>query len=265
MRTITKITPQKKNRNRLNVFLDGSYAFSVSDETYVEFHLYKGKQISDKELDDILEVEKQHSAYALALRYLSYRMRTEKEVRQYLVEKEIEPFYIDRAIARLQEEKLLDDRLFAEAFVRDRIHRSTKGPQLIFQELKEKGVGEETIHQALSLYTREKQVELAYKQAEKTWKKGSRYPFQKRLERVKNALIRKGFSSSLAQEVVGLLPTRKDDEEEWYLLKKEGDKLYNRYQKKYVDSFELRMRVKQSLYRKGFSLEQIDRYLDSLE
>ncbi|HLS23583.1 MAG TPA: recombination regulator RecX [Pseudogracilibacillus sp.] len=265
MHTITKVSQQKRNKNRLNIYLDGTYGLSVSDETYIKFHLYKGKQLSKEELEKIIEDDQLHQAYVLSIRYLSYRMRTEREMRLYLQKKELESFVIDKVIERLYKEKLIDDQAFANAFVNDRIERSSKGPQLIEQELREKGVAPQFITEALRKFSREKQIDRAYTLAEKELQKRSNRPYRRRLEQLQARLIRRGYPSDITREVISFLPNKQDEDEEFNLLKKEADKLYTRYKKKYNDTYELKMRMKQRLYNRGFTLDQIDSYLNSLE
>ncbi|WP_407058306.1 RecX family transcriptional regulator [Tigheibacillus jepli] len=138
MQKISRITIQKKNTRRFNIFLNEKYAFSVDEDILVKYNLRKGLELSDEAIAELQKQDNIQKAYSMAVNFLSYRMRTKKEIQNYLREKEVEPQQIDAVIDRLQNEKLIDDREFANAFVHDRMEFSTKGPLIIRQELQKK-------------------------------------------------------------------------------------------------------------------------------
>ena len=80
---ITSITTQKRP-GRFNVFLDGNYAFSVSEDVLIKFQLSKGKELDSADLEEIFQADALSKALNKALDYLSYSLRTEKETRQKL-------------------------------------------------------------------------------------------------------------------------------------------------------------------------------------
>ncbi len=263
LRTVTKVERQKKKKNRLNIYLDGEYAFSISDDIYVKFHVHKGKQLSEEAIATIIHEDHLHRAYVAAIQYLRYRMRTEAEIRRHLRKKEMKEAVIDRIVSRLYEEKLLDDLEFAESFVRDRMNRSTKGPLLIEKELKEKGVSESDIKTALEQFTHEKQVEQAKKWLEKEMKKKLNTSYKRKKEQLSAKLLQRGFSKEAAKEALNAVPFEIDESEEFLLLKNHADKLYTKYKNKY-DGFELEMKLKERLYMRGFEFDQIESYVRKL-
>lgn len=263
LRTVTKVERQKKKKNRLNIYLDGKYAFSISDDIYVKFRVHKGKQLSEEAIATIIHEDHLHRAYVAAIQYLRYRMRTEAEIRRHLRKKEMKEAVIDRIVSRLYEEKLLDDLEFAESFVRDRMNRSTKGPLLIEKELKEKGVSESDIKTALEQFTHEKQVEQAKKWLEKEMKKKLNTSYKRKKEQLSAKLLQRGFSKEAAKEALNAVPFEKDESEEFLLLKNHADKLYTKYKNKY-DGFELEMKLKERLYMRGFEFDQIESYVRKL-
>lgn len=260
---ITKITQQKRSSNRFNVFLDEEYAFSISEDVYIKFHLYKGKEMTAAEIDVIKQADDVQRAYLLAVHYLSYRMRTEQEMRTHLREKDLLNDVIENVIARLYEEGLLNDKSFAMAFINDRMNRSTKGPNVVRRELMEKGITKHIIDETLTVYTKEEQINKAYTLGEKEAKKSSRHPLKRRKNQLKSRLLRRGFTKDVVFEVVEMVEFDVDEENEFLLLKKEADKLYTKYKNKY-EHYELTMRLKQRLYSRGFPLSQIDSYITTL-
>ena len=146
MRKITRITTQKKRKDRYNIYLSDNdkeiYGFSVDEAILVEFNLHKGLELEDNFIEQLVEKDNVQKSYLLAINYLSYRMRTTKEMKDYLKKKEIDEEHIPIVMDRLKREKLLDDKAFAQMFVQTRLNTSSKGPLLIKKELMEKGVNE---------------------------------------------------------------------------------------------------------------------------
>lgn len=263
LQVVTKVSQQKRSSSRFNVFLNDKYAFSISEDVYIKYHVHKGKILTTDEIEAIKQADDVQRAYLLAINYLSYRIRTESEMRMYLRKKELVSHIIDQVIERLYKEDLLNDRTFAVTFVRDRMNRSTKGPNVIRQELAQKGISKAHIEHALAIFTPDIQREIAFAWGEKEMKKRSKQPLRRRKEQLTAKLLRRGFMKDIAFEVIEMIDIEKDEEKEFLLLKNEANKLYTRYENKY-DDYELKMRLKQRLYSRGFSLNRIDSYLETL-
>lgn len=88
---ITKISTQKKNTERFNIFLDDKYAFSVDADVLVKFELKKGKELDDLDIIEIQYGDEVKKGFNRALDFLSYRMRSTKEVEDHLKKKETSP------------------------------------------------------------------------------------------------------------------------------------------------------------------------------
>src|SRR5690625_7216351 len=116
----------------------------------------------------------------MAINYLSYRMRSTQEIRTYLRQKEVTPSTIAEIISRLEKEKLINDLSFAKTFVRDRMHRSTKGPRVIMNELREKGVKAEIENDDVKQNDEESKFAKAHKWAQKNEKNKSQHAAWKR-------------------------------------------------------------------------------------
>src|SRR5699024_9424157 len=142
-----------------------------------------------------------HRAYLMAINYLSYRMRSVEEMHTYLRKKEIDPGWIEQIIVTLLEEKLLDDIAFSNAYVRDRMHQTSKGPRLIERELVDKGVKVQTAKEATKQYGAAAQFDKALKWLEKERRKKSQHSFHRKQEQLRIKLIQKGFDYAVVSEV----------------------------------------------------------------
>ncbi|MFS0784678.1 recombination regulator RecX [Bacillus sp. 1P06AnD] len=264
MTVISRISVGKKNKNRYNIFIDkGSgeeFGFSVSEDVLIKMDLKKGKTIDELDLEEISYQEDIQKGFSLALHYLSHRMRSETEVYRYLREKEYEEHILKEVIHKLYSLKFLNDEEFAAAYVRTKMNAGDKGPIVIAQELKQKGISEENKEKALSEYSKEMQVDHAYKQILKVVKKPSSKSSIEIKRKVEQTLQRKGFSSYIIEEALSMVDLTQDEDQEWESLVKNAEKASRRLGK--YSGYEYEQRLKSALYRKGFPLELIDRYIE---
>ncbi|WP_085993167.1 recombination regulator RecX [Oceanobacillus senegalensis] len=265
MRKITRITTQKKRKDRYNIYLSEGqtevYGFSVDEAILVEFQLRKGLELDDSLIETLIEKDTIQKSYSLAINYLSYRMRTKKEMNDYLVKKEVEPDHIDIIIERLIKEKLLDDKLFAEMFVRTRMNTSYKGPLLIKKELMDKGVASLIASHAVEEYPYEVQYEKISKLIEKKLQKSNKDSFQKQIQKIQANILQKGFNQAIITDVLSEMKEEKNEDMEWEAVVYQGDKLLRKHARKH-EGYMLKNKLKEGLYRKGFTMELINRYLD---
>ena len=258
---ITSITAQKRP-GRFNVFLDGNYAFSVSEEVLVKFQLLKGKELDSANLEKIFKADDLSKALNKALDYLSYSLRTEKETRQKLAKEGLEDDIIETVVKKLTKMKLLNDSEYAKSYVRTMAKTTDKGPRFIANSLKEKGISPYDTEDALLEYPAEMQLKNALKLAEKTIAKSKKKSFNERNQKITQALLNKGYSSELAQ-VRQSLNLTKDVNQEHENLRLETEKLWHKNSR--IDLKKRRNKIKAALFRKGFDLYECDRILDELE
>lgn len=195
--TITKLEVQKKNKERVNVFIDGDYALAVTLNVALE--LKKGQQLSDAEIERLQQQDQRHKAYNRALSYLSFRARSRVEMERYLRGKKYEPDVIADTLDRLAEENLLDDAAFAEAWVEDRSRFKPKSASALRYELRQKGLKAADIEEAL---TDLDEVELAWQALEPKlhqWQRLEEPDFRKK---AMGFLGRRGFNYEIVRQAV---------------------------------------------------------------
>lgn len=265
MKKISRITTQQKNTNRYNIFFiekdSDAYAFSVDEAILIEFQLRKGLELDEKTILSITQKDTIYKAYTLAIHYLSYRMRSRKEVYDYLTKKEIIQEYIEEVLERLTREKLLNDDEFAEMFVRSRINTSTKGPKIIANELKEKGISRSIITSVLQQFTFELQYEKLHQLMDKKVRQSSKHSFRKKLQQLQANFIQKGYDHDVIQAVTAEFLEEKDADEEWTALVYQGEKLFKKHAAKFA-GYDLRNKLTEGLHRKGFNFDLIQQFLD---
>lgn len=146
-REITALKAQVKNPNRISVYLDGEYAFGLA--RIVAAWLRIGQILSEEAIDRLKQQDAMEVAYQRGLHFLSYRPRSEAEIRQKLNELGFEPPVIDTAIQRMKDSGVLGDDQFARIWVENRSAFRPRSKRLLALELRQKGVAEEAIQQAL--------------------------------------------------------------------------------------------------------------------
>ncbi len=143
----------------------------VSEDLLVRFRLLKGKELSEEELKEIKKSAGFDLGLQQAMNYISYQLRSEMEVRTYLKDKEIEKQDRDLVVERLKELNLIDDKNYGESYIRTQVRMSDKGPVVISQQLRKKGLKNPVIQEVLPLYTEEMQFEVGYHTAEKAMRR----------------------------------------------------------------------------------------------
>ncbi|MDN4608384.1 recombination regulator RecX [Sporosarcina highlanderae] len=264
MGVLTKITQQKRDTERYNIFIDDKYAFSVHESVLVKFGLTKGMQLDEWAMDEIAYEDRIEKAFNRALHFLSFRMRSEFEVKKKLMDLEYGEAVVLEAIVKLRRLGFLDDQAFSEALMRTQKNASNKGPKAIQQELQKKGVGKELQEQVLENYSEEEQFAVAKRLAEKAAASNRSIAPAQLKQKIQNALARKGFSFSLIGSVMEEIDFGREEDEWDSISSSVGEKAWRRYKSKY-SGYELRNRVKQSMYQKGIPLERIERFIEKKE
>ncbi|MBE3570085.1 MAG: recombination regulator RecX [Bacillales bacterium] len=262
MKVITKISVQQNNKERYNVFLNGAFAFSVDEAVLARFRLKKGMELEKEDIAEILYADEVRKGYQDSVYYLAKRMRTEKEIREFLRKKEYGSEVIDLVIQKLYEQQYLDDRDFAKAYVQTQIKTTDKGPIVVAEELAQKGVDKSIVEQALELYGKEEQVYKAKKLTEKVFHRNLKESFLQNKQKAIQLLRRKGFSGEVISEALANA-MKKDEENEKEALFYQAEKAFRRYRS--ASGNERLRKVQQFLYRKGFSMEDIQQAVERLK
>ncbi|MFD1421689.1 recombination regulator RecX [Lactiplantibacillus songbeiensis] len=257
---VTMIQAQKR-KGRYNLYLDEKYAFPISEAVMIKYRVAKGMEITPALQLEMMAADDVSRAYSRALDYLSHSLRTEKEVHDKLVQEEIEEDVITQTMKKLRELHLLDDRQYADAYVRTAKNTSDKGPRVIRQKLRLKGVGEQLIDDALAgQFSSDDRLDNATAMAQKLAKRYHRQAFKTMQQKVRQGLMTKGFDNETITAAIDALDLEPDVDEQWEALVAQGEKLWRR-NRKYKPS-ERRMRTKRNLYQKGFLIDDINKFIE---
>lgn len=197
-KVITAIKVQKRNSERVNIDLDGEFAFGLSRITAAWLKI--GDVLSEERIASLLQDDAMEVAYQRALLLLGYRSRSEQEMRRKLAEKDFTADQIDQVVEKLKHANLIKDEAFARAWVENRNESHPRSRRLMGYELKQKGITEEHIEKALTVSAGD--VELARRAAASYSRRlagSDRDTFRKRLS---GHLARRGFSYDVIFPVV---------------------------------------------------------------
>jgi len=150
---ITELCFQKRNKDRVNVYLDGRFAFGLA--AIEAAHLKVGQELDDADIARLQKQDEIERAYERALNFLSYRPRSEAEVRRNLRRKDVEDQVIESVVERLTQAGLLDDGEFARYWVENRVQFKPRGARALRQELWEKGIPDAVVAETLEGFDEE--------------------------------------------------------------------------------------------------------------
>ena len=200
MKKISAIQVQKKNPNRVNIHLDGEYAFGLA--RIVAAWLQVGQALDEEKIAKLLAEDARERALQQALLFLSYRARSEKEIRQNLNKHEIPDAVIEETLERLRRDGFANDKNFASAWVENRSTFRPRGRRALALELRQKGIDETTIESALEDIDEEA---LAYEAGLKKARKLRIREWSEFRKKLSDFLARRGFSYSVIAPIVSRL------------------------------------------------------------
>ena len=229
----------------------------ISKEAFVSSYLYAGKEISNKEIDKLLEITAMTTLLNYALSLVSKKHYSEKEMLSKLLKKEDNFKVAKSVIAKLKDNDLLDDKAFMEDLIAWDNERGF-GQNKIKNHLNEKGIPESLINKVSFPITIERRK--AKSLLDKLEKKYERYNHTSKKQHIYQTLISQGYSIDIAKEVSNMVKAPNDKKEN-NLLKKDYEKAKIRYARKY-EGYQLNQKLYAYLVSKGYKYQDIKKILD---
>lgn len=146
---ITALAPTRRDPDRIAVDLNGAFAFALPADLVASEHLEVGVVLDVPRVERLLADEERARATDAALTFLSYRARSEREVRDRLRRGRYSQEAINHAVSRLHDWHYLDDEDFARRWVENRATHRPRGRRLLQQELRQKGIASETVRDVI--------------------------------------------------------------------------------------------------------------------
>lgn len=242
---------KKVGLNKYKLFLDDK-SILVYEDVILKYNLLYKKEIDEELLLEINKDNYKASIYDTALKYIGVRMRSKKELEDYLVKKKFDEKDIKDTIDKLLHQGFLNDTLFCKSYVNDKIHLTNSGLSKIRDELIKLGIDEDTINSTFELVDSSILDEKLNKIIKKEIKINSKLPINKMRNKIVNKCINLGYKLESINEILdsSTINSTSNIEEDY-------NKLYSKYSSKY-DEYKLKSVLKSKLYQKGYTLDEIN-------
>lgn len=242
---------KKKNNNQYTIILSDKTSLSFYDDTIIEFNLLGKKEIDEAYLKEVCAFNQKFEAYYKALKDIKAKLRTEKELETRLKKAKFSKQNIEFAINKLKLQGYINDELYIKSYIADQVHLTLKGPKKIILELNQMGLNTE--FDLLEEYPKslwQEKVEKIIRKKEKANHNLSNIMLR---QKIKKDLINLGYESWMIEEVLNNYEFLEDNN----VIEKECSKELRKLSRKY-DKDALKQHLKANLYKKGFSLKDIE-------
>ena len=245
---VLKVT-KSKNKYIVETNID---KLECSENQLIDYRIFKGKIFELEEWKYILENKISSDLFNKTLNFLSYKMRTEKEIKEYLKKHTDNIDFINQVIDRLKNSQLINDDLYTKDYIKSQIS-NLKGPKVIELNLSLKGINKEIINKGLLLYDEELLNENICTIIEKELPKIKTYPIIKQKEKIKSKLIRLGYIEPFISLNIRKFHFDADVKQR---LEKEVSVLIRK-------GYDFN-KIKNKLYQKGYNLQDIKNILSEV-
>ena len=185
---------EKKGNNNYLIYLSDGRKLKINEDVILKHKLLYKKEIDESLLEEIKTDNANYDIYNKCVKYISVRLRSINEIKEFMLRKNVSKELIDETIDKLIKHKLLDDEIFTKAFIKDKLNFTTMGPYRIEMELKKHNIDNTIITKYINeidYYFLEEKIN---KQIEKLIKSNKSKPNLK--NKIYNNLINLGYSSS---------------------------------------------------------------------
>lgn len=210
-KTITALETQKRYPDRINVFLDGEFAFGIS--RYVGAWLSAGQKIDETKIKSLISADEKERALQSALKYIGYQQRSEAEVVKKLEQLEFPSRIIDTVMLELRDKQYVDDFEFASKWIEIRGESNPRGKRLFQFELRKKGIPDDVIEAVIENVPDE--LGMAIRLGKKYLKRFSSINNDEFRKKMTGILSRRGFPYLIVNETLDkLIGIRNEEYEE---------------------------------------------------
>lgn len=252
MRTIKILKYVKLKNNQYQVNLENE-SIILDDEIIIKHELLQKKKIENTQLEELKKEQNNLKGYHFALKYLNFKMRTKKEIREYLKQKEIPNALISNILVRLEKEKYINDSHYANCYIKDSLKFLKDGPNKIKMKLKNLGIEENVIDVYLTKIDEDIWLCKIKDIIQKKYQANHSYSMQKFKNKITMYLFQNGYPYDIIYPTLDSLELEQDSS----IIEECKEKLRKKLSRKY-DGSSLEYQIKMKLYQAGFSWEEIN-------
>lgn len=249
---------KKLKSGKYKIKIDGNTIITY-DDVLLENNVLTKKDIDNDVYNEIKESSSYYDAYYKTVNYITRKMRSEFEIKEYLSKMEIDNEAIKQIVDKLKTVGLINDEAYIKAYIYDSFNLSNDGPNKIKNFLLTGELNEEVIDQHISTISenevKKKLAKIISKRINND-KKTSAYQLQ---QKIITDMINLGYDRNIILEIINDYNLNDSDK-----IKKEYTKLYQKYSKT-LDDKNLYKRIREKLYAKGFDINEIQLYMNNLD
>lgn len=243
-----KIKKFKKLKNgQYQLFLEDDTSIIVHEDLILKYDLLLQKKISPSMQEKILEENLSYIAYDLAVKYLAKKMRSELEIKEYLLKQKVDSTIISSVIEKLKGQGYLNEKDYVQSYFADKINFSFAGPLKIEKELLALGISMDSVAIGKASFPLELEEERIKKIIERMVKNNRNKSEVMLRKKIQEYLILNGYTPSIVSSLLSKIKVKTDET----IQKKEYDKIYKKLSRKYSGN-ELEYKVRQKMYALGF-------------
>lgn len=242
---------KKLSGSKYKVFFSNGLSITIHEDIILKYNMIVNKYIDSEQLELIQKDNTNYMIYDLVLKYIKVKLRCEKEIREYLKKKNVEDDLVNDIIDKLKNDGYLNSDVYIKAYIYDNFNINNIGPLKIKRELISLGFNEEQIDEEISKLDRNDILIKLNRMIDKKINQTKNYSGYILRKKIIEYFKDKGFELSDIEDILNNKNLCDHDQ-----LKKEYDKMYNKYSKKYSGD-ELEKVIKQKLYQKGFNYNDI--------
>lgn len=247
-----KINKFKKiGSNKYKIYFDNE-SLIVYEDVILKYNLLYKKDIDNDLLIEINKENYKSSIYDVSIKYISVRMRSKKELEEYLKKKKYDQKDIEETIKRLQSQDLLNDEKFAKSYINDKLYLTNYGLTKIKNDLLKLGVEEYIIDAIVNNIDLQVIDDKLSKIIDKELKINSKLPTNKLNNKIINRCINLGYNY---EDILNILNDKNIEGNS--NIEYDYKKIYEKYKNKY-DEYKLNAVIKSKLYQKGYTIDEIN-------
>ena len=193
---------EKIGTNKYRLYLSNGEVIDTYDDVILKNELLLKKELTNKDYNQILIETNLSEYYNSCIRYISIRLRSTKEIKDYLTKKKVSNEDIDIIIDKLTKNKLLDDNHFTECFIKDKLNFTTMGEYKIINELKKHNISNDIINNHSYLWNEDIMIPKIEKLVDKQINNNKKLDKYKLRNKIYYYLLNQGYSSDTIVSVL---------------------------------------------------------------
>ena len=248
-----KIKQIKKQNTNYKIILEDNEEIIIYDDVIINNNLLYKKDIDEELKQKLLKENEYYETYNKVLKYIKTKLRSINEIKKYMNKQNIDTNTQEKIIKKLEQTKMIDDNIYVKAYIHDKISFTNDGPNKIKKDLEKENIDKNIIEEELNKIDKEELNNKLEKLIIKKLNNNQKYSENIIKQKLTFYFTNLGYDKEDIQNIIENNIIKNDN-----IIEKEYIKLYNKLKNKYENE-KLNYIIKQKLYQKGFSIEEINK------